>query len=225
MEDFKQVDFKKYKFMEDCYGHKCDIESLEIITNRINNCFETKQGNFLNLCVSLYDLKKLFLSDKAWYRGFDCDIGRFTFERYVLEFGFEVRYVEKCIQCVNKFILFSAGAGGYEFDPLFKDFSGSKLFELLSVSYDQLEKDIKNKKLSSDMTFKEIRDYVKSLKGTVKKENQVLEELTQDVNVEIDYNPTQCYDKQYFESLSKDELIDCILKLQDYCQNKLEGRL
>ncbi len=222
MEDFKQVDFKKYKFIKDCSGHECDIESLERITNEINSCFSTKQENFLNLCVSLRNLKRLFLSDKSWYRGFDAENGRYTFVRYVLEFGFEVRYVEKCIQCVDKFILFSAGAGGYEFDPLFKDFSSSKLFELLSVSHEQLEKDIKNKKLSSDMTFKEIRSYVKELKGTEKKENQVLEEPTQEDKVEIDYNPNKHHDRKYFESLSKEELVEIVLQLQDCYESLLE---
>ena len=52
----------------------------------------------------------------------------------------------------------------------------SKLFELLVLSDSQLEKDIANGILNCNMTFKQIREYIKSVKGGPKKDNKVLEE-------------------------------------------------
>ena len=72
------------------------------------------------------------------------------------------------------------------------------------------------------MTQKQIRDYVKELKGTEKKENQVLEEPTQENKVEIDYNPNKHHDRKYFESLSKEELVEIVLQLQDCYESLLE---
>ena len=48
--------------------------------------------------------------------------------------------------------------------PEFNDMSLTKIFELLSISYNQLNKDFEKGTISPNMTVKQLRDYVKAFK-------------------------------------------------------------
>ena len=104
--------------------------------------------------------------------------------------------------------------------PLFRDMTLTKIFELLPCSLEQLrtayEKDI----LSANMTVKQLREYVKSLKNGFGQAQKVLEQLEEEQDKQEDTsNKLDTYKKiqliiQIFESpidLTKDNLIKKIL--------------
>ena len=198
MEDLKFDSSIKFQHLN------CEIGSLRIpIVNetiRIQNIVNQTNLNSASLCASLFNLSKMFNEVEIVTIGKDW----WDFYQYCeVLFGLSKKTVQHYIQVYNKFVC--SVDGTYTYMTMFENFNISKLCELCSVSMDQLERDIENHKLSSGMTQKRIREYVKSLKGTENKENQVLEEPTQEDKVEIDYNPNKHHDRKYFESLSKEE--------------------
>lgn len=104
-------------------------------------------------------------------------------------FGFSDKYIEKLGRVVVKFLKPVGTAPiqvqneepnaevEYVLDCL-KDLSISKLEELLPLSIEQIKKAFNDKVLSYKSTFREIRDYVKSIKGGPNKENKVLEDTS-----------------------------------------------
>ncbi len=84
--------------------------------------------------------------------------------------------------------------------PEFNDMSLTKIFELLSISYNQLNKDFEKGTISPNMTVKQLRDYVKAFKDGNALAEKVLEEHA-DKDEEPEEQPTdysQCrktYDK------------------------------
>lgn len=215
MEDLKFDSSIKFQHLN------CEIGSLRIpIVNetiRIQNIVNQTNLNSASLCASLFNLSKMFNEVEIVTIGKDW----WDFYQYCeVLFGLSKKTVQHYIQVYNKFVC--SVDGTYTYMTMFENFNISKLCELCSVSMDQLERDIENHKLSSGMTQKRIREYVKSLKGTENKENQVLEEPTQEDKVEIDYNPNKHHDRKYFESLSKEELVEIVLQLQDCYESLLE---
>lgn len=213
MENFKIVKFPEFK--EECCGKKCNIEKLKKITSDINYCFINEQKNFCIFCYNLNELRNLFNSDESYYNGFETKDNRYPFERYVNDFfGLDLRYVEKCIKVYKKFMCFNIVGDvadlNVRYVEWFQDFNKSKLFELLSVSNEQLKLDIQTKRLSSDMTVKQIREYVKALKGGEKEENKVLEEQTEDFEEREPFDVKKTYSVEYYEKYSKTELITII---------------
>ena len=91
------------------------------------------------------------------------------------QFGFTDKYLETITRVIVKFICVNtqnAGVPWYKFD-FCEDLGISKLQELLSLSETQIQLAFSSGDLTVKSTKKEIRDYVKSLKG--RKENKVLE--------------------------------------------------
>lgn len=216
MEDFKFakiLDFQKKEY----YGNECDTETLIKLTNEINYCFSNEQNNFFKLCYLLSELKDLFYSKKSYYHGFDTADKRYTFDRYCLEvIGLTDKTVYRCIDCYKKFMFKESLAGEsiIKIKNKFINFSKTKLFELLAVSNEQLDKDITNGVLHSDMSKLEIREYVKSLKGK-KKDNKVLEDNTEEENfdnLENSFDIRNEYTFEYFRERSKNQLIDIAFK-------------
>ena len=181
MEDFKYVNMPEFKTK--CLDVECDVSRLKEITSNINNCFTKRQENFKGLCYWLKELKLLFFGYKSYYNGFNTVSGiRYSFERYCSELiGLDERYVNKCIQCYEKFMQVSkVGAGdslAVEFIPGFEKFNKSKLFELLSVSNETLLDDISSGKLCPEMSRREVRSYVNALKGK-RTVNKVVEDTS-----------------------------------------------
>ena len=101
-------------------------------------------------------------------------------------FGFTQKYLESITRVILKFICVNsqnAGVPRYKFD-FCEDLGLSKLQELLPLSETQIQLAFGSGDLTIESTKKDIREYVKSLKG--KKENKVLENLEDKSEVEID---------------------------------------
>ena len=219
MEDFKFAKILEFEDKE-YMGKKCDTETLIKLTNEINDCFSNEQNNFVKLCYLLSELKNLFYSNKSYIHGFHTKDKRYTFKRYCLEvIGLTENYVNRCIKCYEKFMFIEKSCGAAQFVIVsiknkFVNFSKTKLFELLSVSNDQLDKDITSGVLHSDMSVREIREYVKSLKGK-KKNNKVLEDNTEEEKLdelESSFDIQKEYTFDYFKECSKNQLIDIAFK-------------
>lgn len=104
-------------------------------------------------------------------------------------FGFSEKYIERVVRCINKFLVVKAqddvvlgtqiGYINYIFDFLY-DLTISKIIELLPLSNDQIKKAFDTGSLSIQSTCKQIREYVKAIKGGANTENKVLEDTSND---------------------------------------------
>ena len=106
-------------------------------------------------------------------------------------FGFSVDYIEKVTRIINKFLILkpfgdvaekNIRAVYYVLEEL-NSYTISKLKELLPLSIEQIKKAFDKKDLTYKSTVKEIREYVKSIKGTSKE--KVIEENDNEEESEI----------------------------------------
>ena len=111
------------------------------------------------------------------------------------KFGFDRKAVSRYKNCFERFIQGSC-IENVTVKTYFYDFTPSKLFELLPLSYDTIENLINKKFIRSDMTVKEIRDYVKTFSSGEKVE-KVVEEIEPEIDEEeipFAYDPTKEYE-------------------------------
>ena len=95
------------------------------------------------------------------------------------------------------------------------------------MSIQQIETAFKKKQLSYKSTVKDIREYVKSLKGGVNEGHKVLEEGYQEINedeIPMAYDPSKHYEDKYFMGLAKSQLVNNIITLQEHCE-KLQEKI
>jgi len=108
--------------------------------------------------------------------------------------GLSERTVQKLYQTYERFIIekTSADVGASTektfswLVPEFNDMTLTKIFELLSISYNQLNKDFEKGTISKNMTVKQLRDYVKTFKDGNALAEAVLEE-----HADKDENPQE----------------------------------
>lgn len=190
MEDFKQCDIKiiDSSEIESPRGDKLystpGWQEVQELIDKLNQCFKNEQENFCYICYYLYELKKRFDSyDKTYYgRYFDSNKNFVFYETVCKCFGIEFKTAERYINIFKKFMFLDNVVP--KLGEAFFGFSYSKLDILCSVSDAQLNKDLKSGKLNCNMTVKQIREYVKSLKG--KPANKVIEENSEEEEVPID---------------------------------------
>ena len=88
-------------------------------------------------------------------------------------FGLSERYIYRLLQISNKFIDFVAGDKKFKI-PELKDYSISKLQELLPISLDSIKQAFSLNLLNYKSTRADIRNYVKTMRGSTP--NKVIEE-------------------------------------------------
>ena len=199
---------------------------LNSYLKKINDCFDKENKNFADLCYYVYQVWKLLLCNNYY----DKKGNYITFKGIMESFGLTETEVCRLKSCYNKFMFTELSEDhfniiNYGLKAEFKDFTKSKLFELLNVETEQLIADIHNKVLRSDMSVKSIRDYVKnynSLQRQNKKlaDKQVEEQVVDNVEEEIPeaYNPNKHYDFAYFETKTKSQLLNIVWQLQQEYQ-------
>ena len=150
-------------------------------------------------------------------------------------FGFSEKYIEYLVKIINKFLRIKTAEDvllgldallkdtdstcikgiEYVFD-FFEYLSISKMQELLPLSNEQIQKAFDSKVITVKSTVKEIRDYVKSIKGT-KPDNKVYEDNDEELTEDIEqcFDPSKYYEASYFESQSKNTLINYCLQYQN----------
>ena len=159
MEDYKineKSEFDNVYDSEELYH--IELDKLIEITNRIKSNF--KQTLLVNaeLCGLLMELKEAY--GYQYHKVNDVYMGYYEYVEYC--FGLSYKTCEKYLAVGKKFVVL--GAENYRFTTAFEDFNISKLQELCSIEDKQLLKDLKSNKLNSSMSYKQIREYVKSLK-------------------------------------------------------------
>ena len=175
---------------------------VENLIDRLNNiCYPNGQYNFADVCVVVYNLKKEVPQDKEQ-----------DFNTIMRDFGLDKTQTSRLLSSYDKYI------ENDKIKPIFFPFSKSKLFEMLPIETKQLEDDIHHKVLRPDLTVQTIRKYVKS---HIQKSYTAPEPVTIDESkIPAAYDPSYCYDFKYFETKSKNQLLNMIWQLQKYAHDK-----
>ncbi len=110
--------------------------------------------------------------------------------------GLSERTIQKLYQTYERFVIDAVdGADGKKtFSwaiPLFSDMSLTKIFELLPCSLEQLRNAYEKEIISANMTQKQLREYVKSLKDGYGQANKVLEQVEQVQQEDTDSNQSE----------------------------------
>ena len=184
--------------------------NLTLLCNDLKNCYNDNQKNFARICVTIYNIWS-YCKNNYW-KAKDDDY--YNSYKLLAKFGFDKKAVSRYKQCFERYIQ------GYDVNNVsiktyFKDFSPSKLYELLVIPYEKLEELIDKHIIYPEMTVKQIRDYIKSLK------NGANEEINEEEIPEA-YNPSKKYDFSYFETKTKTQLLNMIWELQKAYQKLKE---
>lgn len=212
--------------MEDFFIDK--IPDLKFRTARIKVALKdistilesTKRNDFDLLCAIATLIKD---STHANYVYYDCSYLKYTYidedsglhmvdilEKY---FGFSPSYVEKMVRVINKFIS-AVDCGNYKYNlEICKDLTISKMIELLPLSISDIEFAFLKGNLTFKSTSKEIRDYVKSLKG--KKQNMVVEDNNKTTSA-VDCEDKKITDNGLYIKLDNSSL--------DYIKKVIKGK-
>ena len=189
-------------------------KNLDKLVCSLNTILKNRQGNFAELCTVVSKIYK-YCKDNSYLAK---DNEYYNATKLLGKFGFERKYFEKLVRCYDKFITDDGSVDAPKLKSVFLPFSPSKLFEFLSISNEQLLKDIDKQILKPSMTEKEIRQYVKSLKGGEKEQNKVLEEPSVSDEDDSDesefYNVNKHYDLNFFESCDKEQLVSIVWTMQ-----------
>ena len=199
MEDFKLSD------------EEFEDNELNDLIKLLKKSYDKSIESFCLLCKAVYEINEKF-KNMPVYKTKRTGANYNKLEFFAL-FGFDHSLVSKYCNCYLKFVEMCAGAP--KLQPVFLGYTPSKLFELLSVSNDQLMRDMESGALKSSMTKMQIREYVKALKGGAT--SKVLEEnddYESEDDIPLAFNPETRYDLEYFENLCRAELINCCLTYQ-----------
>ena len=194
-------------------------ERLQTLIVDLRKCFVESQNNFAKTCDTIYHIWS-YCKGNYWKAK---DNEYYNSYKLLEKFGFNKQAVSRYKQCYEKFI----HVPSCTVDSLYLGFSPSKLFELLPLSKETIDTAIKHKMITPDMTQKELREHVKTLKdGYVDKPEKVVEDISQEINedeIPMAYDPTQKYDYSYFEKMSKNQLLNIVWELQKAYQ-KLKNK-
>lgn len=198
--------------MQDFTNFNIEFEdnNLTLLCTDLKNCYNDNQKNFAKLCITIYNIWS-YCKDNS-YKAKNDDY--YNSYKLLAKFGFDKKAVSRYKQCFERYIQ------GYDVNNVsvktyFKDFSPSKLFELLIIPCKKLDELIDKHIIYPEMTVKQIRDYIKSLK------NGANEEINEEEIPEA-YNPSKKYDFSYFETKTKTQLLNMIWELQKEYQKLKE---
>ena len=202
---------------------KSYLEFNDIVLNNLlidlRTHFDDNQNNFAHICKSIYKIWSY--CKKNYYKAKDNEY--YNSYKMLAKFGFDKKAVSRLTQCYERFVY------DYETDnkvPLgvlpkvclkfeFCDFSPSKLFELLSLSQETVEESVSKQLIKPTMTVKQIREYIKTLKDGSDKAEKVIEDTTiNEDDIPMAYDPKQEYEYSYFETKTKNQLLNIVWELQ-----------
>lgn len=235
--DFKQQRIELATDSSQCYGMdmKNVVKDLNKLLSKLNLCFQKEQNNFAEICYYVFKVNELFKTRKEelYYGRFLDKHSNFVFFKDIMKgFGLDETQTSRILACYDKYV--SKETEKPILLGQFFRFSKSKLYELLQVPNEQIEKDLKSGLLSSEMAVDKIRQYVKNYKTMLKHNKKLSEqakaeepETTSTIEEEIPeaYNPTKYYEFSYFESKSKSQLLNIVWELQNaYTKLKQEKK-
>lgn len=187
-----------------------DNKELNELLKILNSCFETRQSNFVDICCCISKIcdccrgHYFKAKDNEYYNCY----------KLLEKFGFDRKAVSCYKNCFKRFVI------GFSFDdvelsPRLVNFSPSKLFELLPLSDETIFNAIDTKVLKPEMTVKEIRQFVKSQKNGQTTETVVENKIEiNEEEIPFVYDPQNEYEYSYFESKTKNQLLNIVWELQ-----------
>lgn len=195
-------------------------EELQQLVLHLEKQFLSKQQNFATTCYYVYKICKYYeehkplLSNKnktTWYSAVTL----------LEKFGFDKTQVSRLKNCYERFVnvpSFIETENFYLLEKFF-NYSPSKLYELLPLTDEAIDKCLEMGIVKSTMTVKEIRKIVKSLitgdKSTKLSSPDALKEEINEEEIPMVYDPTKEYDFDYFKSKTKNQLLNMIMSLQE----------
>ena len=201
---------------------KCDIDfddcELSSLVNALRYSFDKRQDNFVCICKDVYRIWR-YCKGNYWKAK---DNEYYNSYQLLAKFGFDKKAVSRYRLCYEKFIVDNNQTLALAIP--FKDFMSSKLFEMLSLSNDTALSLVEKKLIKPTMTVKQIREYIKSLKDGSDKSEKVIEDTTiNEDEIPMAYDPNTEYEYSYFESLTKNQLLNIVWDLQKAYQ-KLKSK-
>lgn len=182
---------------------------LSVLVNSLRYALDKRQDSFVNLCKGVYRIWKYCkgnyykAQDNAYYNSYEL----------LAKFGFDKKAVSRFRQCYEKFIVDNEQTLALAIP--FQDFSPSKLYELLPLSSNTCFDLVDKKVIAPTQTVKEIRDFVKTLKDGTDKAEKVIEDTTiNESEIPMAYDPQTQYEYSYFESKTKNQLLNIVWELQ-----------
>ena len=206
--------------MEEFVINELDFEDkeLSLLIKDLKQCFYKQQNSFIETCVTIHKIWSYCKGN--YYKAKDNEY--YNSYKLLAKFGFDKKAVSRYKQCFEKFIV--GDDGHYTLFPQLYGFTSSKLFELLTLSDETIFNAIDNKLVKPEMTVKQIREFIKSLKDGTDKAEKVVEDTTEinEEDIPLVYDPKQEYEYSYFESKTKNQLLNIVWELQKAYQ-KLKG--
>lgn len=209
--------YHNVKFQNNGSFKGCDI--LQQIYNNFMSSVSKYHSSKYSICYDLKQLKDFFNSfSDSIYISFNYGKvtglnGEYNFLKFVEEFfNISKRTAYKYLQVFDKFFNDNFSA---DIEDKLAMFDISKLEELVVLDNDIILNALTSGKLKYIMTLKEIRKFVLKSVGAdtdTITEEEMFEEPEK-------YIPGKHYEKQYYNSLSKGELVNYIYELQTYCEN------
>lgn len=204
---------------------KCDIQVEDVMLNnlliQLRDCFNKQQDSFVCTCKIIYKIWS-YCKGKYWLAK---DNEMYNSYKILEKFGFDKKAVARYKNCYERFIYdyetdnnIPVGATAFCkvcLKPEFENFSPSKLFELLPLANNTANEYINKKLITPEMTVKQIREFIKSQKTGETNTEQVTEDNSiKEEDIPMAYNPKQKYEFAYFESKTKNQLLNMIWELQ-----------
>ena len=195
--------------MDEFINSDIDFEDKELhyLMNELSDCFEDKQLNFCKLCKTIYNIWSYCkgnywkAKDNVYYNSY----------KLLAKFGFDKKAVSRYKQCYERFIVQETAILYNDY----REFTPSKLFELLTLSQDTAMELVKKQLITPTMTVKQIREYIKTLKDGTDKADKVIEDTTiNEEDIPMAYDPKQEYEYSYFETKTKNQLLNIVWELQ-----------
>lgn len=200
---------------------KCDLvfedNGLFWLVERLRDIFNNSQLNFAETCECIYNIWKYCKGN--YYKAKDNEY--YNSYKLLAKFGFDKKAVNRYKNCYERYV----HPQSCSLYPIYEDFTSSKLFELLVLSEDTAKSSIINGLVLPTMTVKQIREYIKTMKDGDKPE-KVIEDTSTEINEEeipMAYDPKQEYEYSYFETKTKNQLLNIVWELQKAYQ-KLKNK-
>ena len=195
--------------MDEFINSDIDFEDKELhyLMNELSDCFEDKQLNFCKLCKTIYNIWS-YCKGNYWKAK---DNEYYNSYKLLAKFGFDKKAVSRYKQCYERFIVQETAILYNDY----REFTPSKLFELLTLSQDTAMELVKKQLITPTMTVKQIREYIKTLKDGTDKADKVIEDTTiNEEDIPMAYDPKQEYEYSYFETKTKNQLLNIVWELQ-----------
>ena len=182
-------------------------DKLFWLVERLRDVFNNSQDNFSNLCEAIYNIWS-YCKGNYWKAK---DNEYYNSYKLLAKFGFDKKAVSRYKQCYERYVHKEQGG----LHSLYEDFTTSKLFELLVLSDETVKSSISNGLIKPTMTVKQIREYIKTLKDGSDKAEKVIEDTTiNEEDIPMAYDPKQEYEYSYFETKTKNQLLNIVWELQ-----------